>query len=95
MGDAVPRAKPPIKDAADELMELRRADDVRWPPHLGPRAVRTLALALRCLRICDVARADAGGARTAAEAALRAQALDGLAATARRAVVATVDTPAW
>lgn len=82
-------------DAADELMALRRPSDVRWPPQLGPRAVRTLALALRCLRICELALADAGGARTAGETSLRQRALEELAATARRAVVAAVGTPAW
>jgi hypothetical protein len=50
---------------------------------------------LRCLRICDLALADAGGARTAAETQQRSQALQGLSAAGRRAVVAAVAAPSW
>ena len=82
-------------DAADELMALRRVPDAPWPPHVGPRAARTIELGLRCLRICDLALVDAGGARTAAEASRRREVLAGLSAAARRAVVAAVATPSW
>ena len=83
-------------DAADALMALRRTPDATWPPQVGQRAARTLELALRCLRICDLALADdAGGARTAGEALRRRQALDELGAAGRRAVVAAVATPSW
>ena len=82
-------------DAADELMAIRRTPDAPWPPHVGPRAARTIELGLRCLRICDLALADAGGARTAAETTRRQQVLGGLSSVARRAVVAAVGTPRW
>lgn len=82
-------------DAADELMALRRSPDASWPPHVGQRAARTIELGLGCLRICDLALVDAGGARTAAETSLRQQLLGDLAAAARRAVVAAVGTPSW
>lgn len=82
-------------DVADELMALRRTPDAGWPPHVGPRAARVLELALRCLRICDLALADAGGARTAGEAQQRSQVLQGLSAAGRRAVVAAVAAPSW
>lgn len=82
-------------DAADELLALRRPPDTAWPPQVGARAARTLELALRCLRVCDVALVDSGGARTAAEASLRQQVLGELSAAARRAVVAAAGTPSW
>jgi hypothetical protein len=82
-------------DAADELMALRRTPEATWPPHVGPRAARTIDLGLRCLRICELALVDGGGARTAAETAARQQVLGHLSAAARRAVVAAVGTPAW
>lgn len=82
-------------DAADALMALRRTPDATWPPQVGPRAARTLELALRCLRMCELALEDAGGARTAGEALRRRQALDELAAAGRRALVAAVATPSW
>lgn len=82
-------------DAADALMELRRTPQAIWPPQVGPRAARTIDLGLRCLRICEVAGLDVGGARTAAEATQRHRVLGDLSAAARRAVVAAVGTPAW
>ena len=82
-------------DAADALMALRSTPDASWPPQVGPRAARILELALRCLRICDLALDDAGGAQTAGETMRRRVALDELAGAARRAVVAAVGTPTW
>lgn len=82
-------------DAADALMALRRTPDVSWPPQVGPRAARTLELAMRCLLVCDLALVDAGGARTAGEAMQRRQALEELGAAARRGVVASVAAPSW
>jgi hypothetical protein len=82
-------------DAADELMELRRPHQGPWPPQVGPRGARTIDVALHCLRICDLALADAGGARSAAEIAQRQQALRVLSAAARRAVVAAVGAADW
>jgi hypothetical protein len=82
-------------DAADELMDLRRPPEGSWPPQVGPRAARTIDLGLRCLRVCDLALADAGGARSAGEIAQRQQALGVLSAAARRAVVAAVGVTGW
>jgi hypothetical protein len=82
-------------DAADELLALRRTADTGWPPQVGQRAARTLELGVRCLRICELALVDSGGARTVAETTMRREALAALAAAARRAVVAAVATPSW
>lgn len=82
-------------DAADALMALRRGPGGSWPPHVGHRAGRALDLALRCLLICEVALADAGGARTASEVGLRSDALGTLAAAARRTVAAATGTASW
>ncbi len=82
-------------DIADELMALRKPPDAGWPPTVGQRSARVLELAMRCLRICDLALADAGGARTAAEVEQRRRVLDELSATARRAAVAALGSPAW
>lgn len=82
-------------DVADELIALRRTPQVAWPPSVGQRAARVLELAVRCLRICDLALVDSGGARTAGEAEQRRQVLDRLSAAARRAAVAALGTPQW
>lgn len=82
-------------EAADELLSLREAPSADWPPQVGPRAARVLDLALRCLRVCELALADTGGARTAGEAQQRRDVLTDLSRAARRAVVAAVGTPSW
>jgi hypothetical protein len=82
-------------DATDALMALRRRPERSWPPQVGPRASASLELALGCLRVCDLALADAGGARTVSEVDLRREVLTALSAVARRAVVATVGSPSW
>ncbi len=82
-------------DAADEIMALRRVPETAWPPQVGPQAARVLVLATRCLRICELALADAGGARTAQEANRRRETLESLAGAARRAVVAASAVHQW
>ena len=82
-------------DVADELMALRRTPDAAWPPGVGQRTARVLELAMRCLRICDLALTDAGGARTASEIDRRKRVLDELSAASRRAVVAALGSPQW
>jgi hypothetical protein len=75
-------------DVADELMALRRAADFGFPSTMSPRAVRLAALATRCRTIVELALDDDGGAVTAAEAALRREALGPLDHAARRGLVA-------
>jgi hypothetical protein len=78
-------------EVADELLALRRTDDLPVPPGTDPRAQRVLALAGRCRRIVALALRDDGGAVTAVEADRRRAALLPLDRTARRAVVAACE----
>jgi hypothetical protein len=78
---------------ADELMALRRTDDLPVPAGTSPRAQRMVALATRCRRIVELALVDDGGAVTAAEADRRREALVPLDRAARRALVAACDHP--
>ncbi len=80
-------------EVADELMALRRTDDLEVPPGTSPRAQRMVALAIRCRRIVALALADDGGAVTAAEADQRREALLPLDRAARRALVAACAHP--
>ncbi len=82
-------------DVADELMALRRTPQASWPSSVGPRSARMVELGMRCLRICDLALADAGGARTVDQTERRRRTLDELASVARRAVVAALSSPQW
>ena len=75
-------------EVADELMALRRTQPLDVPGDMDPRAQRTLATALRCSRIVELALADDGGALTAGEAERRRAALLPLDRAARRAMVA-------
>ncbi len=80
-------------EVADELMALRRTDDLEVPEGTSPRAQRMVALATRCRRIVALALADDGGAVTAAEADRRREALLPLDRAARRALVAACGHP--
>jgi hypothetical protein len=80
-------------EVADELMALRRTDDLEVPDGTSPRAQRMVALATRCRRIVALALADDGGAVTAAEADRRRDALRPLDRAARRALVAACSHP--
>ena len=80
-------------EVADELMALRRPDDLEVPEATDPRAQRMVALASRCRRIVALALADDGGAVTAAEAERRRTALLPLDRAARRALVAACSHP--
>lgn len=75
-------------EVADELVSLRRGQDLTFPAGWDPRAVRVASLAGRCRAIVDLALDDEGGAVTAAEADARRTALAPLDHAARRAVVA-------
>jgi hypothetical protein len=80
-------------EVADELMALRRTDELPVPEGTSPRAQRMVALATRCRRIVELALADDGGAVTAAEADRRREALVPLDRAARRALVAACTHP--
>lgn len=80
-------------EVADELMALRRPQELPVPDGMDARAQRMLALATRCRAIVDLALADDGGAITAAEADRRRRALLPLDRAARRAVVAACSRP--
>lgn len=80
-------------EVADELMALRRPQELVVPPGMEPRAQRMLALGLRCRTIVDLALADDGGAVTASEADRRREVLRPLDRAARRAVVAACSHP--
>jgi hypothetical protein len=82
-------------EVADALLNLRRQQHLDLPPHVQPRAARMLVLGLRCLDIVVLATQDDGGSVTAQEADRRRQALEGLGAAARRAVVAATCAPAY
>jgi hypothetical protein len=80
-------------EVADELMALRRTDDLEVPPGTSARAQRMVALATRCRRIAALALADDGGAVTAGEADRRREALLPLDRAARRALVSACSHP--
>jgi hypothetical protein len=80
-------------EVADELMALRRTEELDVPAQMSPRAQRMVALASRCRRIVDLALVDDGGAVTAAEADRRRAALLPLDRAARRALVAACSAP--
>jgi hypothetical protein len=80
-------------EVADELMALRRPQELPVPDGMDARAQRMLALGSRCRTIVELALADDGGAITAAEANRRRQALVPLDRAARRAVVAACSAP--
>ncbi|HEX6248007.1 MAG TPA: hypothetical protein VFZ64_09080 [Nocardioidaceae bacterium] len=75
-------------EVADELVSLRSAADLTFPPHWEPRAVRVASLAGRCRAIVDLALDDDGGAVTSSEADARRAALAPLDHAARRGLVA-------
>jgi hypothetical protein len=78
---------------ADELMALRRPQELHLPDGMDGRAQRMVGLATRCRRIVDLALADDGGAITAVEADDRRHALVPLDRAARRALVAACSNP--
>ena len=80
-------------EVADELMALRRPQDLDVPDGMLPRAQRMVALATRCHTIVQLALVDEGGAITAAEADRRREALLPLDRAARRALVAACSHP--
>jgi hypothetical protein len=80
-------------EVADELMALRRPQDLAVPPGMDLRAQRMVALALRCRVIVELALDDDGGSVTAAEADRRREALLPLDRAARRALVAACTHP--
>lgn len=80
-------------EVADELMALRRTEELPVPEGTSGRAQRMLALSLRCRRIVDLALCDDGGAVTALEADLRRAALRPLDRAARQALVAACSAP--
>lgn len=75
-------------EVADELMSLRRQDDLPLPGHWEPRAIRLASLAARCRTIVDLALDDDGAAVSATEAEARRAALVPLDHAARRGLVA-------
>lgn len=82
-------------EVADALMDLRRATTYDAPPGTPSRAVELAGRAVQVLGIVDLALADEGGARTAAERAAREAALQPLAAAGRRALVAACSPEVW
>ena len=80
-------------EVADELMALRRPQELPVPDGMLPRAQRMVALATRCRAIVELALADDGGAITAAESDRRREALRPLDRAARRALVAACTYP--
>ena len=80
-------------EVADELMALRRPQELAVPDGMDPRAQRMVALATRCRTIVDLALSDDGGSVTAAEADRRRAALLPLDRAARRALVAACSRP--
>ncbi|UPK72961.1 hypothetical protein MU582_10910 [Nocardioidaceae bacterium SCSIO 66511] len=86
----VARWRPEIADA---LSDLRAARDGMLPPGYDDRAQRVAALAVRCLRICELALADEGGAVGVADGQARRRTTTALHRAARHAVVAACDAP--
>jgi hypothetical protein len=82
-------------EVADELTDLRRTPRLDAPPGTPPRCVELAARALQAAGIVDLALADDGAAVSAAEADRRRQALRGLAAAARHALVAACSPEVW
>lgn len=80
-------------EVADELMALRRDQDLDVPPATSLRARKVLGLGLRCRRIVELALEDEGAALTAIEADRRRSLLLPLERAARRAVVAACGAP--
>lgn len=80
-------------EVADELMALRRTEELDVPAQMSSRAQQMVGLATRCRRIVDLALADDGAAITAAQADERREALLPLDRAARRALVAACDAP--
>ena len=80
-------------EVADELMALRRPQELAVPAGMDAPAQRMVALATRCRAIVELALADDGGAITAAEADRRREALRPLDRAARRALVAACSSP--
>ncbi len=80
-------------EVADELMSLRRTNDLRLPPEMAPRAVKLASLSLRCRAIVDLALEDDGGAVSAFESDRRREALAPLDHAARRGLVAACSHP--
>lgn len=80
-------------EVADELMALRRTEELDLPAQMSSRAQQRVRLATRCRRIVDLALADDGAAITAAQADERRAALLPLDRAARRALVAACDAP--
>lgn len=78
-------------EVADELMALRRSQELPAPPGTSPRALRMIGLATRCRTVVDLALVDDGGAVTALEAERRRAALLPLDHAARRALVAACE----
>ena len=81
----VARWRPEIADA---LSDLRSARGAVLAPSYDERAQRVAALALRCLRICELALGDDGGALGIDDAAARRRTTTALQRVARHAVVA-------
>ncbi|HSE07374.1 MAG TPA: hypothetical protein VLB29_01805 [Nocardioidaceae bacterium] len=75
-------------EVADELMALRRAVDLPFPPRWDARAVRVASLSVRCRTVVDLALEDEGGAVSASETEARRAALTPLDHAARRGLVA-------
>ena len=82
-------------EAADALMNLHHRPALVPPPGTPGRCGELAARSLQALAIVDLALDDDGGALSAAQAALRREALHPLGAAARRGLVAACSPEAW
>lgn len=82
-------------EVADRLMNLRHREALDAPAGIPPRCVELAARALQATEIVELALEDDGGAITAAEIWARHEALQPLARTGRRALVAACSPEVW
>jgi hypothetical protein len=82
-------------EVADELMDLRHRRVPAAPPGVPARCAELAARGLQALGIADLARADDGGALSAAMAERRRAAIAPLDLAGRRALVAACSPEAW
>lgn len=82
-------------EVADRLTDLRQRAPVQAPPGVPPRCVELAGRALHALEVVDLALEDDGGAVTLHEIIRRESAIQPLAATARRALVAACSPEVW
>jgi len=82
-------------DAADELIDLHRRDDLPGPPGVPERCVDLAARALRLGAIVEAALADHGGALSVVQIEQRRAVLDELERAGRRALTAACSPDGW